>query len=134
VPANIEIGGQPCNLVNFDMTKLPNTRFVCSSPAQTTANEYYGNRGVTLIVDDVYSSDLTTATPSAYSNTSVITQAAFSTSQTNDLTVWLKGFISPQTDSDYDFTLQTNGQAILNISSDSTSANQVISNRKEIIS
>ena len=106
------------------MTNLPNTTFVCSSPAQVTATEYYGNRGVNLIVENVYSSDLTTATPSANANASVINQASYSTSSTDDVTVWLKGFLSPQKDSEYDFTLATNGQAIL-YGSDTTSANQV---------
>jgi len=125
VPASIEIGGQPCKLASFNMLDLPNTTFVCSSPAQVTATEYYGNRGITVLVDNVYSSDLTQASPSGSATTSEATQASYSTSQSTDVTVWLKGFLSPQKDSDYDFTIQTNGNALLYLSTDSNSANKV---------
>lgn len=128
VPAVIEIGGQPCNLAGFDMANLPNTTFVCTSPAQTSASEYYGNRGINVIVDNVYSSNLATATPSNAATSNVTNRAAFISSQTGPVTVWLKGFLSPQKDSNYDFTLKTNGQAILYLSTDSTSANKVKKN------
>ena len=108
------------------MVNLPNTTFVCASPAQVTAAEYYGNRGITLIVDNVdNSADLTTAEPSGSATYSVASQASYSTSQTTDVTVWLKGFFSPQKDSDYDFTIQTNGKALLYLSTDSKFANKV---------
>ena len=127
MPAEIEIGGQPCKLADFDMTGLPNTTFVCSSPPQTSASEYWGNRGINVIVDNVYSSDLTTASPSGSATQNVTNQAAYTTAQTSDVTVWLKGFLSPQKDSDYDFSLITNGRGLLFLSSDSTSANMVFS-------
>ena len=129
MPANIEIGGEPCNLVSFDMANLPYTTFVCSSPAQPASTEYYGNRGITLIEDNIYWSDLTKAIPSVNATFRVLNQASYSTSLTSEATVWFKGFFSPQKDSDYDFyfELRTGWPAILYLSNDSTSANMVIS-------
>lgn len=54
VPAEIEIAGRPCRVVDFDMTDLMATRIVCeSSPSAPTTNENHGNRGITLITENV---------------------------------------------------------------------------------
>ena len=77
VPAQIEIGGYLCQLNSFDMTNLPATKLVCESPPISTnnANEYYGNRGLNLIRDNVFTSlaNLATTIPSASATRSVIT-------------------------------------------------------------
>ena len=50
------------------MTNLPVTKLVCQSPSNSTnsANEYYGNRGIKLIRDNVFTSyaNMAAATPS----------------------------------------------------------------------
>ena len=127
VPAKIEIGGQACELISFDMQNLPNTTFVCqNSPQKQVKNEYYGNRGINLIRDNVYTADLANAVPSANAVNSIVYKAFFQDTQTIDVTIWLKGFFSPKKDSFYEFSINTNGQAQLFISTDSTSANKVL--------
>ena len=54
VPAAIDILGQPCKVVDFNMDDLKATRIVCETPAQMSTQNYnYGNRGVTLITENV---------------------------------------------------------------------------------
>ena len=131
VPAQIQIGGNQCNFVSFDMTNLPVTKLVCQSPSISTnaANEYYGNRGMNLIRDNVFTSyaNMATATPSANAVNSVIQNATYTDTQSVDVTIWLKGYFSPQIDSSYEFDLNTNGDAaMIYLSTDSTSANKVL--------
>lgn len=127
MPAQVQIGGQPCNIVNFYMTNMPDTSFACKNlpQANTAQTEFFGNRGINLIVDNVYTpySNLATASPSPNAVSNVTNQVAFSA--TGPVTVWLKGFISPQKDSNYQFILQTNGAAVLYLSTDATSVNKV---------
>jgi hypothetical protein len=112
------------------MTNLPATTLVCKSPPISTnnVNEYYGNRGLNLIRDDVFTSlaNLVSATPSAGSIKSVIQNTTYNDTHSVDVTIWLEGYFSPQINSLYEFDLNTNGDAaILYISTDSTSANKV---------
>ena len=44
VPANIDIGGKPCKVIDFNMDHLLATRIVCETAPETTAT-HYGNRG-----------------------------------------------------------------------------------------
>ena len=53
VPASIDIGGRPCNVIGFDMSDLLQTRIVCESSAAVGNGTHYGNRGITLIEDNV---------------------------------------------------------------------------------
>ena len=109
------------------MPNLPNTTFVCqNSPQKQVNNEYYGNRGINLIRDNFYTADLANAVPSANAVNSIVYKAFFQDTQTIDVTIWLKGFFSPKKDSFYEFSINTNGQAQLFISTDSTSANKVL--------
>ena len=111
------------------MTNLPDTVLVCqtSSEPSTAQNEYYGNRGITVIRDNVFTtnSSLATALPSANAVTSIASLANYTDTQTVDVTIWMKGFISPARTSLYEFSLVTNGNAILSVSTDGSSANQV---------
>lgn len=110
------------------MTSLPNTTFVCTNVAQpTSATEYYGNRGINLIRDNVYTAlaGLAAATPSANAQTNVLSQASYTDTQLSNVTVWLKGFFNPKISSNYEFSLVTNGEAQLFVSTDATSANKV---------
>lgn len=125
VPARIEVGGQPCQLVNFDMTNLTNTKFVCKNvPQPSILNEYYGNRGVTLYRDNIYSANLASAQPSSNAQISKLNQASYTDSLGLDVTIWLKGFLNPKKSSSYEFSIETTGQAILSISQDAKSANK----------
>ena len=129
VPAEIEIGGEPCELINFNMTNLPNTQFICrNSPQLKPSNEYYGNRGINLIRDDVYTefNSLATAVPSVNAQSSTAKQISYNDTKTVDLTVWFKGFINPRVTSFYEFYIDTNASAALFVSTDSTSANKVL--------
>lgn len=129
VPASIQIGGQPCDLLNFDMKNLPDSSFVCQSPkiSSTSSNEYFGNRGISFYRDDLYTSfiSLATAVPSANAIKDVLNVALYNDTETVDVTIWLRGFISPQRDSLYEFSINTNGDAVLLLSTDSNSANKV---------
>ena len=130
VPSKIAVDGQPCKLISFDMTNLPDTVLVCqtSSEPSTAQNEYYGNRGITVIRDNVFTtnSSLATALPSANAVTSIASLANYTDTQTVDVTIWMKGFISPARTSLYEFSLVTNADAaVLYGSTDETSANQV---------
>lgn len=54
VPAAIDIAGRPCAVIDFDMSDLMATRIVCESPASVSMPaDNYGNRGVTLITENV---------------------------------------------------------------------------------
>jgi len=102
---------------------------ICTNIAQpnTSASEYYGNRGISLIRDNVYTdlANLAGATPSANAQKSILNQASYTDIQQSDVTVWLKGFFNPKTSSNYEFSLVTNGEAQLYVSTDATSANKV---------
>lgn len=125
MPARVEVGGQPCSILSFDMTNLTRTQFVCQNVPQPAAStEYYGNRGITLYRDNVYSASLASAQPSGSAQMSVLNQASYADTQTTDVTVWLKGFFNPKKSSKYEFSLVTNGQAILYVSTDARSANK----------
>ena len=91
----------------------------------TTFTEYIGNRGITVITDQVYSSNLQSATPSNNATYSEINMASYQTTSTGTYTVWLKGFLAPGKTSRYEFEIVSNGNAILFISTDSASANKV---------
>jgi hypothetical protein len=69
---------------------------------------------------------MATATPSGSAVNSVIQNATYTDTQSVDVTIWLKGYFSPQIDSSYEFVLNTNGDAaMIYLSTDSTSANKV---------
>ncbi len=128
VPSQIEIGGQPCNLISFDMKNLPNTTLVCqnSPKPNSTKNEYYGNRGINLYRDNVYRDLNNLASgPASNATLNITNQLAYIGSKSVDETIWLIGFIYPKTTSLYEFSIVTNGNAVLYISTDASSANKV---------
>lgn len=58
VPATIDIAGEPCKVIDFDMSDQKATRIVCESgPSQQAQADNYGGRGVTLITDSVLTSE-----------------------------------------------------------------------------
>lgn len=103
---------------------------VCqTSPQPNAAAEYYGGRGITIYIDNFYTSSLSGATPSLNATMDQLESASYvDDSGTNSpKTVWLKGFFAPAKTSRYSFSIQTSGQAIFYLSSDATSANKVTS-------
>ncbi len=127
LPAVIDIAGQPCNVIDFDMSDLNATRIVCETPAEVVASaDNYGNRGITLIKETVATNaeNLATAVPSNNAEVSILDKATFTDTGSAHITVWLKGFIYPRVNSTYQFSVVTNGVANLFISSDSSSANK----------
>ena len=106
----------------------PTASIVCEVPTSDNnayAAEYIGNRGITLVLDRVSSANLQTATPSATATYTQINMASYRTTQTGSYTMWLKGFLAPGKTSRYEFEVVSNGNAILFLSTDSSSTNRV---------
>lgn len=86
-----------------------------SSPPTLSSGYYYGNRGLSTIIDSgVYYTTLTnllTAQPSASAQYSEINRAQIEA--TGPVTVWLRGFIAPAKTSPYELRLIANGNALL---------------------
>ena len=111
------------------MSNFPNTILTCMTTTPSIIqNEFYGNRGITLIKDQVLTSfiNLQTATPSANAASSILNQALYQDTGNSDVTVWLRGFFYPQTSSNYEFTIVTNGNAILMLSNNTSSTNKTL--------
>ena len=128
LPASIQIGGKDCKLLSFEKLTDPNTRLTCQVPTpDSSVPDYSGNRGVNLITDNVYTAlaSLQTATPSASAVSSQTDKAYFNTNATSDVTVWMKGFLVLGKTSLYELEVKTNGEAVLLLSTDSTSAKKV---------
>ena len=68
-----------------------------------------GITGIKLIRDNVFTSyaNMAAATPSGSAVNSVIQNATYTDTQSVDVTIWLKGYFSPQIDSSYEFVLNT---------------------------
>jgi len=97
-------------------------------------NEYPGGRGMVLIRDNILTpfSNLTRVIPSATATLSYMNMASFTDNQFRDVTIWLRGFLEPGKSSRYEFTLNTNGDAILYLSTDSTSSNKIIISSNQV--
>ena len=88
--------------------------------------EFYGGRGLTLITDQVvYNfSSLETATPSKNSVYSYLAEASFKQTEAKEISIWMKGFLNPKRSSFYEFSLDSNAESKLFISTDQTSLNK----------
>jgi hypothetical protein len=99
---------------------------VCETSSKLNeATDFYGGRGMTVYVDKVYTSSLSSATPSTDATVYQLDSASYTENGTSAQTIWMKGFFTPARSSSYSFNIQTNGQALLYLSSDATSANKV---------
>lgn len=128
VPAKIEVAGQPCKVIDFDMKNFQETKIVCeTSPEVAVTNVNYGNRGLNLIKDNVDTgfNDLENAVPSASASNDTIDRATFVDDGNSAQTIWMKGFLYPRKNSSYEFSIATNGLAKLFISTDASPANRV---------
>ena len=90
-----------------------------STPPISPSNYYYGNRGITTIIDNgVYYAtyaNLLTAVPSASAQYGETNQAQIKVN--GPATVWLRGFLAPAKTSPYELNLITNGgKALLYVS------------------
>ena len=121
--------GKSCSILDFvDGTSSdPTASIVCQVPSNnnTVFTEYVGNRGITLIIDNVYSANLQNVVPSNTAAYSEINMISYQATRTGNYTIWLKGFLAPGKTSRYEFEVVSNGNAILFISTDSSSANKV---------
>ena len=129
MPAQIEIGGQQCDVIDFNMKNLPSTSLICKNkPQKSIKTEYYGNRGINFYRDNVYTSynQFLSAIPSASSQTNILDSAYYNDTNTIDITIWFIGYFNPKKDSAYQFNLITNGDAQLFLSTDSSSTNKVL--------
>lgn len=127
LPASIQVGGKECQLLSFEKLTSPNTRLTCQAPTpDQNSHEFSGNRGITLIKDNTYIpfEKLQNATPSALAVVSQLASTSYQSS-TRNVTIWMKGYLVPGKTSEYRFELVTNGNAVLFISNDTTSANKV---------
>ncbi len=133
VPADIKIAGKPCTILSYAKKATSQTdgkaKITCEVAPNdnTAATEYSGNRGITLIEDSIFTSSasLETIAPSSSATYSQINKASYSSSAASDKTVWLKGFLAPGKTSEYEFEIVSNGNGVLFISTDNTSANKV---------
>ncbi len=105
-----------------------NTKLTCKTPqASGSFDEYPGGRGINMIRDNILTSfnNLVNAIPSQNAQLSYIDRLSFRDNQYRDVTIWFKGYITPGKDSNYEFQLETNGNAVLLLSNDSSSSNKV---------
>jgi hypothetical protein len=122
---------QPCKITNFDLGDTINTRLTCQTPnaPSTSSTEYPGGRGINLFRDNLLTSfaNLASASPSASAEKSFTDQLAYTDILNNDVTIWFRGFLAPGKSSNYEFQFDsiTNGDAVLLLSTDSSSANKV---------
>ena len=115
-------------MLSYERNNGYDSKLVCqtaSKPAQI-GSEYMGGLGVTLIQDNVFTSSPAGASPSGNAVYSQLNDARFVTNQTTDVTVWLKGYILVSKTSKYDFSVSTNGLAVLYLSTDASSANKAL--------
>ena len=87
-------------MISFDDSDQLNTKIICqTSTAPAAAAEYSGNRGITIIRDNVNTAfaSLGSVTPSASAQYDWLDAASFVDSQAVDVTVWLKGFLITRT-------------------------------------
>ncbi len=117
VPAVISIGGQPCKVVSFNIRDKVNSEIVCQNSAvpSNLVSDFYGNRGITLIRENILTNvdNLAQATPSENAITSKISQASYQDINKVDVTIWMQGYFNPMKTSDYEISIQTNGNAVL---------------------
>ena len=114
----------PCMKISFSLNDSVNTQLLCEAPALSQVNSvfinsgaYPGGRGINLIVDPITTtfSNLQSASPSGNAQYDYTDMASYYYNATGGATVWFKGFISPETTSTYEFTIKTNGYAIVEL-------------------
>ena len=126
-----QIKGSSCNVIHFDGSDLLSSVITCQTKSsQAKANDYYGNRGINLQVQNVFTqfTYLGSAVPASNAQLSWLDVASYQYPNSSDATVWLTGYLAPSVSSDYLLLLTTNAYAKLYLSTDSNSANKVYEN------
>lgn len=122
VPADVKIGGRDCQITGFNMDNQDRSRIECLTKPfeQIPTDNYYGNRGITIFTSNTYSADLSLARPDDHKEI----RDQFSYPSGSHKTVWLVGYLIPGKSSQYQFSLSSNGDAKLYLSSDANPNNK----------
>ncbi len=123
------IKGKKCKILSYEKLEDSNTRLTVEVPASiASGSDYYGNRGINLITEYVYTpfASLQTAMASTNAVSTQTDRIYYNTSTNLDITLWMKGYLVPGKSSIYEFEVVTNGEAILMLSTDSKSINKVL--------
>lgn len=132
LPAEIDIAGSSCKVLSYEKNDYINSKLVCQTSAKPVqTNQYPGSRGIYAYRQSILTAydSLSSAQPSANAAQSLLNQTNFIDIQTVDVTVWLKGYLSPGKSSNYEFQLQTNGYGVVYLTFDKDgSKNRVLIN------
>lgn len=123
LPAKIDISGVPCKVLSFEKNNYVDSELVCETPIMPdTQSQFYGNRGINIVSDDVLTSyaNLKTAVPGATANFSISSFANYTTTDSVAKTVWISGYLQPAKTSLYEFSVVTNGVAEVYLNVDPT--------------
>jgi hypothetical protein len=122
----------PCTLISFEPNDRINTAFTCQTAAKPMQikSEYHGGRGISGFSENLLTSfsNLGTFSQSLSLNTKrfKLNEAKYEQNTTGDLTLWLRGYLSPQRSSNYELSLNSNVDAKLFISLSQLSADKVL--------
>lgn len=110
VKAEIKIGDEQCELINFTPNNYFDSTLECKVPADpvyNVRNYFYGGRGVNVIVDNKLTSfdNLMIDQPSLSAVEYVAKNMSVSLNQADPATVWLKGYFAPLRSGSYDFPI-----------------------------
>lgn len=139
IRAEIKIGNEECKLIGFNQNNFYDSNLECETPAYPGFNKsyFYGGRGVNLIIDSVETAfdNLLSQIPSISAVESITNKMSVSFELSNPVTVWLKGYFAPLKSGSYDFTINTNGYAIvyLSLSEDPSEKSIVSTNRPNFV-
>ncbi|CAF1300760.1 unnamed protein product, partial [Adineta ricciae] len=128
-PLMVNVGGQTCEVLSTALTTVQ-----CQIPSSVTIpnqNQYQGGRGLQLFRDTIaYSqSTLSSNSPPVPSSSAIqmwIDDASYTSTNSSDETVWIEGFIRPSKTATFTFSLSTNGNAVLFLSTDASPSNKVL--------
>lgn len=117
-------------MISFDGQDRLSSTLVCkTSPKPNTQPvDYLGGRGITLIRENLFTqpNNLKTIVPNSNSPLVYLDQARFTDFGNSDVTVWLKGYLSPAKSSNYKFEIKSNSHTVFYISDDQTSQNKKV--------
>ena len=85
--------GKTCKLINFEQLDDVNTILTCQVPDSEAKSDFFGNRGITLIEEDVYWGNIESAQPTANARTSYINKFSYFVPNYKSITAWLKGYL-----------------------------------------
>ena len=117
-----------CNVIGFNNADEENSIITCQTqPIQPSKTNYYGNRGLLVTINPVYTPFLAlgVATPPPNAQTIWVDAASYQYTSSQYATIWLTGYLAPSTSSDYLFSIDSNSPTKFYLSTDSTSANKV---------